>query len=94
MAELDPLALPASVAIMWADANSLYVRFPGPDGIPAIVRYPKSYASIAEVFAILCENPMENRQIVPRHPSTKVAKPISDELRAAALASIKKAGIL
>jgi hypothetical protein len=95
-AELDPLSLPSTCAVAWADKDSIYVRYPGPNGTCHIVRYQKTYTALTQAFGVLVENPMENRKVVPRHP-TPVMKPmikVSEDARAAARAAMKKAGII
>lgn len=46
-------AAPRRAILMWCDGVSLFAEFPGPEGLPIIVRYPLTSAGLASALSIV-----------------------------------------
>jgi hypothetical protein len=46
-------AAPARAILLWTDANDLYAEFPGPDGLPVVVRYALTSAGLSSALSLI-----------------------------------------
>jgi hypothetical protein len=46
-------AAPARAILLWTDDRDLYAEFPGPDGMPVVVRYPLTQAGLSSAIGLI-----------------------------------------
>ena len=46
-------AAPARAILLWTDDRDLYAVFPGPDGLPVVVRYPLTSAGLSSAIGLI-----------------------------------------
>ena len=46
-------AAPARAILLWTDDRDLYAEFPGPDGMPVVVRYQLTAAGLSSALGLI-----------------------------------------
>ena len=48
-------AAPARAILLWTDSRDLFAEFPGPDGMPVIIRYPLTPTGLTSCLGLIRE---------------------------------------
>ena len=46
-------AAPARAILLWTDDTDLYAEFPGPDGLPVVIRYQLTSAGLSSALGLI-----------------------------------------
>ena len=46
-------AAPARAILLWTDDTDLYAEFPGPDGLPVVIRYQLTAAGLSSALGLI-----------------------------------------
>ena len=60
-------AAPARAILLWTDDRDLYAEFPGPQGLPVVVRYPLTSAGISSALSLVRGKSLDRHDTYTSH---------------------------